>query len=587
MQKLASILLLLISCNAIGQQYYLKGQIKDDKNKELAGVRMRIKSTGQVFQSGQGGYFGIVLAKQTDTIQFSIFGYKEKSLPVDTRQFCTVTLGVDEEELLKSRKKLLSRTERYKVSYDDLYHKDNETYSSIFENRFLSTGRYPATQIALHYNRASYSNMRRFLSTGTSIPPDAVRLDEMLNYFDWNYTEPEGENIFKMDSRLTACPWNKQNQLLFININSKKLNLEKLPPSHLVFLIDVSGSMVLPNRLPLLKSGFRFLVNNLRSKDTVSLVAYGGKASVLLEAISGSEKATITNVIDSLQAGGVTPGEFGIRAAYRLARLHYIKGGNNRVILATDGDFNVGIRNEQELEQLIEREKRAGIYLTCLGVGMGDYKDSKIQVLAQKGNGNFAYLDSYAEAEKVLFKEFFQTLYTVADNASISIRFDTTYVEQYRLIGYDNKIAAIRDTSAMVQGGEVGSGTSLMMAFEIVPKKESTRSDENIFAEAAINYISKISLRPEEYKYRVPNVFSGFNQLEEDYRFASAVIMLGMKLKKSVHAKKIKWDLILNTVNNAFIKQSFTRKEFLELVDMAKKGVKKKKKFLIFNVKEE
>ncbi|MGZ5222000.1 MAG: YfbK domain-containing protein, partial [Chitinophagaceae bacterium] len=265
----------------------------------------------------------------------------------------------------------------------------------------------------------------------------------------------------------------------------------------------------------------------------------------------------------------------------------YIKGGNNRVILATDGDFNVGIRNEAELEQLIEREKHGGIYLTCLGVGMGDYKDSKIQVLAQKGNGNFAYLDSYAEAEKVLFKEFFQTLYTVADNAAINIRFDTAFVDQYRLIGYDNKIAAIRDTTALVQGGEVGSGSSLMMVFEIVPGRGPLQLDKTMIAEVAIHYTSKINSGQGEYKYQIPKLLYDFNQLEEDYRFASAVIMLGMKLKKSVHAKKIKWDLILNTVNDAFMKQSVTRIEFLELVEIAKKGIKKKKKFLFFNVKEE
>ena len=325
-----------------------------------------------------------------------------------------------------------------------------------------------------------------------TVPSDAVRLEEMLNYFSWNYEEPAPGQTFRMNTRLAPCPWNRENQLLFMHISSKKLDLERLPPSHLVFLIDISGSMNLPNRLPLLKSAFRVLVNNLRSRDTVSIVAYGGSSRILLNAISGSEKERITNVIDSLQPAGNTPGESGIKMAYRLAKMHYIKGGNNRVILATDGDFNVGVRSEDELEQMISLQKDQGIYLTCLGVGMGDYKDSKIQALAQKGNGNFAYLDSYAEAEKVLYKEFFQTLYTVADNVEMHVQFNQSLVKEYRLIGYDNKIASLRDKQATIQGGEVGAGNSLMVVFEVKPRSEAS---EGNLAEVNIFYDNKSGQR--------------------------------------------------------------------------------------------
>ncbi len=412
----------------------------------------------------------------------------------------------------------------------------------------------------------------------TLVPPDAVRIEEMLNYFNFNYTEPANDKVFEINSVLTECPWNPANQLLFATIKSKKLMLDRLPPTHLVFLIDVSGSMDMPSRLPLLKAGFRGLVNNLREKDSVSIVVYGGTTGVMLNPTSGAEKQKIFNVIDSLEPGGSTPGESGIKLAYSVARKHFIEKGNNRVILATDGDFNVGLRSEADLEELIEEQSKAGIYLTCLGVGMGNYKDSKIQVLAQKGNGNFAYLDSYAEAEKVLMKEFMQTFYTVADDAYLNVQFNPAFVKEYRLIGFDNKVGAIKDSLAIIEGGTIGSAYSIMVAFEIVPASSGTV--ENFIQPA------KFSL-----KYKIPRAknileeaiepslkFASLQTVDKSYQFATAVIMFGSLVRDSRLVKNLSWNDIAEVAGKSADMQNPSQREFLTLIQKGKTIYSKKKK---------
>ncbi len=299
------------------------------------------------------------------------------------------------------------------------------------------------------------------------VPPDAIRLEEMLNYFNIHYEAPGNDSNFSFRSAISRCPWNTANDLLFLHICARKAELKNIPPANLVFLIDVSGSMDLPNRLPLLKSAFSLMVNNLRDQDTVSIVVYGGMNGVWLTPTGGADKKKILESIAELEPGGPTPGEGGIRAAYRLAQSTFIKDGTNRVILATDGDFNVGQQSEEELNQLINGYRNSGIYLTCLGVGMGNYKDSKLEVLANRGKGNFAYLDNEKEAEKVLMEEFSQTVYSVAEDAFVDMQIDPGVVKNYRLIGFDNKSNALQDTSNILQGGEVGSGYSLIAMVEL------------------------------------------------------------------------------------------------------------------------
>ena len=571
------ILICLFCSSASTQSNYLKGQIRDEKGNGLSNLRIDLQSCGISFLSGTEGYFGFATARQFDTLIIYFTNRDTVKRSVNTQEFNTL--------IIKSEKLLSTKTAR-KLSSLSLHAKNisprsvylaNETYSATVENPFFSTDQFSLTSLALSYNRASYSNIRRFLNMKATVPADAVRLEEILNYFSWTYDEPEAGETFRMRSSLTGCPWNRDHQLLFLNVSSRKLELENLPPSHLVFLIDVSGSMNLPNRLPLLKSAFRVLVNNLRDKDTVTLVGYGGNTRLLLDGISGHEKEKITNVIDSLEPAGNTPGESGIRLAYRLAKKHFIKGGNNRVILATDGDFNVGIRSEEELEQLIIQQKQLGIYLTCLGVGMGDYKDSKIQALAQKGSGNFAYLDSYAEAEKVLYREFFQTLYTVADNVTMDVRFNPDVVKEYRLLGYDNRLASLRDKSALIQGGEVGAGNSLLVVFELDMKSSPPAG----LAEVNIQFQDKAG-EEKNFNYAVNHDLTSFNNAPDAYRFAAALIMFGMKLKHTACAKNIRWDQVLNIAKNSARMHNFSEQEFLQLIHQAKMIYRKERRFRLF-----
>jgi Ca-activated chloride channel homolog len=524
----------------------------------------------------------IIPAQKIDTLSFTLSGYQKHKVEVDASQFTIVRLKKAASATNMHGYRLSSLTRNLKREIQQQWFVGDETYASIIENQFIDARPFPTTGLSLNVDRASYSNIRRFLSMGSTVPPDAVRIEEMLNYFNFDYKEPANGKTFEIKTVLTECPWNKQNQLLFANIYSKKLNLDSLPPSHLVFLIDISGSMDMPNRLPLLKSGFKSLVNNLRNKDSVSIVIYGGTVGVALETTGGNEKAKIFATIDSLQPGGSTPGESGVKLAYSVARNHFIKGGNNRVILATDGDFNVGLKTEDELEKMIIAQRDAGIYLTCLGIGMGNYKDSKIQTLAQKGNGNFAYLDSYAEAEKVLLKEFTQTLYTVADDVYLNVTFDPKYVNRYRIIGFDNKVGAIKDTTAGIEGGEIGSAYSMLIAFEIEPTNECVEQaeDSRSFQPVTFNLQYKASgtTKALEIQEKPSIQFTDFTEAPRCYRFASAVIMFGSLLKKSKFIKDASWNEVLYHANGAADLNNYSQKEFITLVNSAKALYSNKKK---------
>ncbi len=578
LKRLAYMILpLLFPLLAATQQFYIKGQVRDEGGAPLQNVTMLLHSSGYLYKSGSDGSFGILTPAKIDTLTIFRDGYQKDLRIITAEKFNDVVLkkAVVVNSTVSNR--LASLTQNLKRDEQQLWFSGDETYASTIENNFINAASYPTTGLSLNVDRASYSNIRRFLTMNSMVPPDAVRIEEMLNYFNLDYTEPPPGKAFGIATTLTSCPWNKANQLLFARINSKKLPLDKVPQSHLVFLIDVSGSMDLPNRLPLLKSSFKALVNNLRATDSVSIVVYGGTIGVALEPTGGSEKETIFKVIDSLQPGGSTPGESGIKLAYSLAKAHFIKGGNNRVILATDGDFNVGLKKEEDLEEMIAAQSKAGVYLTCLGIGMGNYKDSKIQSLAQKGNGNFAYLDSYAEAEKVLLKEFMQTLYTVADDAFLSVQFNPQFVKEYRLIGFDNKVGAIRDAKANIEGGEVGPAYSSIAAFEIVPVegylKEITQP-----VNFSLRFKNKDAQALSEITERPQVSFIPFNQLTNANKFASAVIMFGSLLRGSKFVKGITWAEVLDVAKPAVDMTNYSQKEFLSLVEQARKLYGKKRK---------
>lgn len=564
-------------------QYYLRGQVRDEGGNILQNAAVYLHSTGYYYYSTTEGTFTILNDKRTDTITVSLEGYLKQKLVINAGSFTEIKLKRSAFARNTSFNKLASLTQNLKRETQQQWFAGDETYASIIENQFINTTAYPTTGMTLNIDKASYSNVRRFLSLNIPVPTDAVRIEEMLNYFNFDYYEPPDNKVFDIKTTLTECPWNEDNQLLFAQITSKKLNLDSLPPTHLVFLVDVSGSMDMPNRLPVLKTGFKSLVNNLRPKDSVSIVVYGGIVGVFLPTTCGSEKDKILKTIDSLQPGGSTPGESGIKLAYSVARNHFIKEGNNRIILATDGDFNVGMKTDEELDDLITIQKQNGIYLTCLGIGMGNYKDSKIQTLAKKGHGNFAYIDGYAEAEKVLLKEFTQTLYSVADEAYLDVQFNSDYVKQYRLIGFDNKVGAIKDAKATIDGGDIGSGYSTLIAFEVVPTQKAKLMSESREPNKPVNFNLKYKMPSDSlhvlHHSDTPEIaFTPFKELSQCYQFAASVVMFGSLLRKSKFMKDISWNEVLELAVASADKENYSQKEFVSLVQNAKGIYSKKKK---------
>lgn len=577
--KNAYIILALFFCPLLlfSQPYYTKGVVKDEDGNPLQNVTVQLQSSGYLYHSGKDGGFGIPIPARTDSLIVIREGYQKEKRLIRADVFNEIVLKKEAAVKNTLPNKLSSLVQNISREGMRLQMAGNETYSSIVENDFVKAAENPATAVALNIDRASYSNIRRFLTLQSTVPPDAVRIEEMLNYFNLTYEEPKDGRTFGINTALTSCPWNKNNALLLAQINSKKLKPDSVPQSQLVFLIDVSGSMELSNRLSLLKAGFKALVNNLRPTDSVSIVVYGGTIGVALFPTGGAEKEKIFRVIDSLQPGGATPGESGIKLAYSLARVHYIVGGNNRVILATDGDFNVGLKREDELEEMIVKQRKEGIYLTCLGVGMGNYKDSKIQTLAQRGNGNFAYLDSYAEAEKVLLKEYLQTVYTVADDAYLTVRFDPKYVKEYRLIGFENKVGAISDTTANLEGGDVGSAYSVMAAFELVAAGDLQREPTEP-VQFSLRYKDPADHTQWETVEQPSLSFTPFQQLAAEQKFASAVILFGSLLRASKYVKNISWNDLLELGKTCVNKKDYAQTEFLSLAEQAKKLYGKKRK---------
>jgi Ca-activated chloride channel family protein len=564
--------LFVISANA-QSQYYLRGEIRDEKNNLLSNARILLHSTGYIYSSGSSGSFGIMTTKRTDSITISLDGYQSLSIKLETAKYHSLILKTLYTSANLQKNRLLSFTRNLKPGDRRNWTVGTETYNSLLENDFVQADKYPETGFAINTDKASYSNVRRFLNMNTTAPPDAVRTEELLNYFSFKYIAPPRDSVFGFHSYLSECPWNKTNQLLTLHISARKLDPEKIPPSNLVFLIDISGSMDMPNRLPLLKSAFTLLVNNLRDKDTITIVVYGSTIGVWLQPTSGKEKEKIRKSIEDLYPGGATPGESGIRIAYNVAKSQFIKGGNNRVILATDGDFNVGQTSDDELEKLITLHQQSGIYLTCLGVGMGNYKDSKLEVLAKKGNGNFAYLDNEREAEKVLVKELTQTLYSVADNAFLNIEFNPDFVKQYRLIGFDNKWKALVDSVSELDGGEVGSGHSVIALFEIDPVFATALPITNTGKLAHINVRYKLpnDTLQRNTTYECPYAVTPFNSLPSSYRFASSIAMFAALLKDSKYARNYSWTDVIKLATESEDEHDAIQQEFITIIEKAKK----------------
>lgn len=569
------------------QEYYIRGEVKDAAGNPLQNVQIRQSSTGLLFKSGAWGGFGFSSKVQQDSLQFFLEGYKTEKVLSNGGSPLLVTLrslpaGARQTE----RTRLASRTANLMREDHRKWFSGDETYATLLENKWISASSFPTTGLSLNVDQASYSNIRRFISRGSYVPTDAVRVEEILNYFPAPYKTPADTAVFALDSRIAPCPWNWDNQLLQVDLSAKKLNLDSLPSAHLVFLIDVSASMDMPNRLPLLQSAFRMLIGNIREKDSVSIVVYGGMTAVLVRALSGCEKDSLTKVINGLEPGGATPGESGIRLAYLVAKQHFIEGGNNRVILATDGDFNVGLKTEEELDELISIQRQSGIYLTCLGVGMGNYKDSKIQLLAEKGNGNFAYLDQEREAERVLMKEFTKTLYAVADDVYMNVTFNPSYIKNYRLIGFDNKVGVLLDSLSQIEGGEIGSGHTLTAVFEIEP---TALLQQNYLRRAAEDSVERIASLNIQYKqpadsvlrvidFAVPVHFAYTEQELKRAQLTAALAQFGLLLKGSELVGKTNWNELYNLGEQVIDMTDPFQVEWLELVKKGRELYDKKKK---------
>ena len=579
MQKIFFIIFLLAFVSPASSQYYIRGEVKDQKDQPLQNVKIYMPSKRAIFHSGMTGGFGIPSSTLYDSLLVSLDGYETQALRIKADEYQHIILKAIPISSNTHKQKLVSITKGQNGTVLPSSYFQDESYTNLAENDFIKTGDNNNTAFSMRIDKASYSNIRRFLNQEMKVPPDAVRIDEMLNYFNFKYKEPGENKIFNLTTTISDCPWNSAHQLLFLNLSAKKIDLSTVPRSNFVFLIDVSGSMDLPNRLPLLKEAFQLLVKNLREKDTVSIVTYGGSVGIWLPPTSGAEKQKISTALERLTASGDTPGEAAIRTAYKLAQTTFIKGGNNRIILATDGDFNIGQTTEQELEELVTKEKQSGVYLTCLGMGMGNYKDSKIEILAKKGNGNFAYLDDIREAEKVLVTEFTQTLYSVASDVFFDIKFNDQLIKEYRLIGYDNKKSILAENENQLEGGEIGSGAGNTVLFEIVPvNKDSLNNRNKIAGDITLHFRHQQDSAPQSLDFKIPANYTSFEKLDSNLKFATAVAMFGLKLRQSKYFPPTEWDVIKNIAVSALSPHDYLQSQFIEMIDKSKEIYSEKKK---------
>ena len=459
-------------------------------------------------------------------------------------------------------------TEMY-VTESVVVQENTESYAAIVENSFHDVRKDPLSTFSIDVDRASYSNVRRFINYGQRPPVDAVRIEEMINYFTYDYPQPAGEDPFSVYMETGEAPWNKDHQLLHIGIQGRIMPTENLPPSNLVFLIDVSGSMDEANKLPLVKESFRMLVNQLRENDLVSIAVYAGAAGVVLEPTRGTEKLKIINALEQLSAGGSTAGGEGLRLAYALASQRFIEGGNNRVIIATDGDFNVGESSDEAMEKLITEKRKQGVFLTVLGYGMGNYKDSKMEILADKGNGNYAYIDNISEARKTLVNEFGGTLFTIAKDVKLQLEFNPAKVQAYRLIGYENRMLKSEDfNNDKKDAGELGSGHTVTALYEIIPagiKSKFFDIDELKYQEGKPEVVLKNSNEVVTVKLRYKKPDADKSQLivktlesravqvqpSDNFRWSASVAAFGMLLRDSEYINNYSYDQLIRMAQSA------------------------------------
>ncbi|MDQ6843096.1 MAG: von Willebrand factor type A domain-containing protein, partial [Bacteroidota bacterium] len=459
----------------------ISGNVHDESGNPISAT---IKAGSNITNTDSKGNYTLTINEKEKYLVFSAIGYATQRVKINGQKMINITMqpavaalqdsalsevavmGYGQPKMKQLNGKAsgvyLNRTSPSGYNQNQFYKNEafnTEEYSNIVENGFHKVSDDPLSTFSIDVDAASYSNVRRYLNNNQLPPAGAVRTEEMINYFKYEYPQPTGKDLFSINTEVSDCPWNKENKLVLIGLQGKNIPVENLPASNLVFLIDVSGSMMDENKLPLVKSSMKMLTDQLREKDRISIVVYAGNAGLVLPSVSGAEKIKIKSAIDALEAGGSTAGGAGIQLAYKTAQQNFMKEGNNRIILCTDGDFNVGASSDDDMVRLIEKERNQEIFLTVIGYGMGNYKDSKMEQLADKGNGNHAYIDGINEAKKVLVSEFGGTLFTIAKDVKIQLEFNPEKVAGYRLIGYENRLLNKEDfNDDKKDAGELGSG---------------------------------------------------------------------------------------------------------------------------------
>lgn len=576
----------------------VKGTVTAESDKSpVIGCEIIVKGTQRFTISDLNGKFSIE-AKKGDTLMFSIIGMKKEERVVRSAKMnvslkekhanltkCVITGG------LASPNRLAGALSTVSLSgLKSPRPRDVEEYNSIHENGFKQVSESPLSTFSIDVDAASYSNVRRFINKGKLPPFDAIRTEELVNYFSYDYAKPTGKDPVKITMEAAACPWNPEHRLVRIGLKAKEIPTENLPASNLVFLIDVSGSMWGADRLDLVKTSLKLLVNNLREKDKVAIVTYSGDAAVKLESTSGSDKEKIREAINELTAAGSTAGGAGIKLAYNIAKKNFVDNGNNRIILCSDGDFNVGVSSVEGLEQLIEKERKSGVFLTVLGYGMGNYKDSKIQTLAEKGNGNHAYIDNLQEANRVLVGEFGATLHTVAKDVKLQVEFNPSLVQAYRLIGYESRLLKDEDfNNDAKDAGDLGAGHTVTAFYEVIPtgvKNDYVGKVDDLkyqkkqtvtLKPTGSNELLTVKLRykaPDSNtskKMELPFVDNKGNSASSDFRFASAVAMFGQLLRESDYKGEATYDKVIALAKEGLNNDDRGyRREFIRLVEAAK-----------------
>ncbi|EOR94420.1 Von Willebrand factor type A domain protein [Arcticibacter svalbardensis MN12-7] len=557
------------------QTIKVSGMVTSTQNlNPLSGVQVTLKNTRISTQTDAKGKYTLEIPAKGSILQFAFIGYKKVEIKYTGQRIINVAMeelasltevvvtGYGKQENKSTPSPLFDMNmniasvqqgrNSIRMSIPRPVNQNTETYATVNENRFTDPRNTPLSTFGIDVDAASYSNVRRFINQGQLPPTDAVRIEEMINYFAYDYPQPTGNQPFSVNTELAAAPWNPQHRLLRIGLQGKKMDTANIPASNIVLLIDVSGSMNDYNKLPLVKSSLKMLVNQLRPKDYVSIVTYAGSASIALKPISGNHKAAIKDAIDNLEANGSTAGGAGLTMAYDLASKHFIKRGNNRVIMATDGDFNIGESSDAQMQHLIEAKRNSGVFLSVLGFGMGNIKDSKMETLADKGNGHYAYIDNISEGRKVLVTEFGGTLFTLAKDVKLQLEFNPAYVQAYRLIGYENRLLNKEDfNNDQKDAGDLGAGHSVTALYEIIPAGLKSKFLPSIDPlkyqlNKKLSYAGNQEMVTIKLRYKSPDGDKSklisttvadtpvlLKNASTDFRFAAAVAGYGMLLKKS------------------------------------------------------